>query len=426
MTSPLPANEAIVTIPEADGDPRWRRNLLFTWLSQVCSLAGFSFGMPFVPYYIQDLGVAKEDPLFNVYWGLFTVGAPLALMIMGPVWGSLGDRHGRKLMMLRASMAATLVLFGMGYVGSVGGLIVFRLLQGFFTGTMPAAQALVATHAPDRKHGFALGTLLTAVLIGVMTGQFLGGRCADAYGYAESFKIGGCLLLLSTMLVLFGVQENFSPPEPEEESTGAVEKPARIGAALPILILTLGIVFVRRFDSPILPMFVQDLNDGQRQGSATIMGDLGAVCCLAGVLSGPLFGRLVDRFSPAILGKIALCGSAVAVTMLTGANSFAELYVWRFILVFFAIGLDPVCQVWISRATPTQNRGRIFGWLTSFRSLGGVLGPAAGLGTAALLGNRPVFAVVGGLLVALTPLVSSVASRMASQDPAPPSPAEEP
>ena len=35
----------------------WKRNLTFMWLAQFFSLMGFSFALPFVPFYFQELGV---------------------------------------------------------------------------------------------------------------------------------------------------------------------------------------------------------------------------------------------------------------------------------------------------------------------------------------------------------------------------------
>ena len=39
----------------------WRRNLLVLWIAQFIALIGMSGVIPFLPLYVLDLGVARED-----------------------------------------------------------------------------------------------------------------------------------------------------------------------------------------------------------------------------------------------------------------------------------------------------------------------------------------------------------------------------
>ena len=41
----------------------WKRNLVMVALSQFFSIMGFSFAMPFAPYYIQQLGITEPNTL---------------------------------------------------------------------------------------------------------------------------------------------------------------------------------------------------------------------------------------------------------------------------------------------------------------------------------------------------------------------------
>jgi DHA1 family multidrug resistance protein-like MFS transporter len=48
---------------------RWKVNLYTLWVTQVFSLMGFGFCIPFVPFFLQDLGVS--DPVqLSYYVGL--------------------------------------------------------------------------------------------------------------------------------------------------------------------------------------------------------------------------------------------------------------------------------------------------------------------------------------------------------------------
>ena len=135
----------------------WKRNLFFIWSSQVLSLMAFSFAMSFAAYYIQDLGIT--DPKDVKFWnGAFAASAPLAMAVMGPIWGIIGDRVGRRPMMLRAYFCATVIIFLMGRVTNVHQLIVLRVAQGAFTGTMIASTVMVAVMTPKHRQCIALGS----------------------------------------------------------------------------------------------------------------------------------------------------------------------------------------------------------------------------------------------------------------------------
>ena len=54
----------------------WKRNLVMVGLSQFLSMMGFSFAMPFAPYYIQQLGITEPNEL-KMWVALFTAAAPL-------------------------------------------------------------------------------------------------------------------------------------------------------------------------------------------------------------------------------------------------------------------------------------------------------------------------------------------------------------
>ena len=116
----------------------WKRNLAAIWLAQFFSIMGFTFAIPFNAFFLQELGVTDLDELAN--WVTMFVGAtPLSLALFAPIWGHLADRFGRRIMMLRAYAAGFIVLFLRGFAQTPLQLVILRLLQGVFTGTIAAA-----------------------------------------------------------------------------------------------------------------------------------------------------------------------------------------------------------------------------------------------------------------------------------------------
>lgn len=390
----------------------WKQNLAVIWLSQFISIMGFNFALPFAPYFIQELGVT--DPVKVKLWvAVFAAATPLSLAVFSPVWGILADRYGRRLMLLRANFAGAIVLALMGTVHSVQALVVLRLLQGVFTGTMTAAQTMVSVHTPSHRSGFALGALSAAMFSGAMVGAFVGGIFADLFGFRGTFFAGGLLLLSSGLLVAFGTTENFVRHIPEIENG---ESPIRahwagLSAAMPILLLILAMAVARQFDQAMLPLLVQEIH-GSLQGVSVWTGSLSAVGGIAGLLAAPILGRLADRIPPPKIGKMSALGAGLLMMPQGLAHGFLLLFASRFGMVFCAGGLDPVFQIWLSRVTPEHKRGAVFGWAATARSLGWVVAPLVSGLVASGLGIRSVFFIGGMLFFCIVPLISAVVKRL--------------
>ena len=105
----------------------WKSTLMLSWIAQVFSIMGFSFALPFVPFYLQQLGVTDQTQI-RIWTGALGAAGGLTMAIMTPFWGYLADRIGRKPMTLRASLGGAVVLFGMGLAQSPQMLLIFRSL----------------------------------------------------------------------------------------------------------------------------------------------------------------------------------------------------------------------------------------------------------------------------------------------------------
>ncbi len=389
----------------------WKQNLLFIWLSQFLSIAGFAFSIPFVPYFMQELGVS--DPIELNFWvSIFGASAPLTLMVFSPIWGSLSDRFGRRIMVLRANFAGTVILGSMALVTDIKWLIVLRAMQGVFTGTMTASQTLVSASTPENRNGFALGILSAAVFSGMMFGNFAGGIFAELYGYRMAFVGSGILLLTAGLLVMFGVNEHFHRPEDTQQVTKHFSNLGKnwlkqIGPSAPILIMLLAISFVRHFDVAFLPLLIQEVQ-GSIKGAASITGALGAVAGVAGLLSGIIIGRLADTIHPQKLGKTSALFAGLLMIPHGLARGFLLIFLARFGMIFFSGGLDPIFQIWLAKVTPKKQRGFVFGWAGSAKAVGWMLAPLCSGVVASTLNIRWIYIVGCFLFLCLIPLISFV------------------
>ena len=81
----------------------WRVNFYTLWAAEVMAIIGFQAAQPFLPYYIQELGV--EDLSDALIWsGYMGTVAGLAMAISAPIWGAMADRCGRKPMVVRSML----------------------------------------------------------------------------------------------------------------------------------------------------------------------------------------------------------------------------------------------------------------------------------------------------------------------------------
>ncbi len=377
----------------------WKVNLAAIWASQFITLAAFAFCMPFLPIYLREAKIVPADKAAE--WSSVLIAlASISMMFISPVWGTLGDRYGRKMMLIRANLAGGFVLYLMGVVHSLEGLIVLRLFQGAFTGTVPAAQSLVTANTPDRNQGFAIGLIMAAVNAGNMAGNYMGGMCAKYYGPVTSFKIGGCLLFLSTLIVVLLVKENFVRPEPVIPAalTPSVrlrrrrEQIRNFKEGLPIFAAICFIAFLSTYDSPYLALYIDDIyrhgafvlanpHLGEDAITSHVYGTIGWISAISSVaaMSGSIAaGVLMDRkLGTWIWGAIAALCAAGCLWMGLEKDLFG-LCLGRCLFLFFVSGLSSALVVVLGRMTPNAKKGGAMGWATTVRCIGWIVAPLTG------------------------------------------------
>jgi DHA1 family multidrug resistance protein-like MFS transporter len=275
---------------------RWRVNLYTIWISQVLSLMSFGFGMPFLPFYIQEMGIVDPDKL-KIYTGILNAAPAITMGLMAPIWGILADKYGKKLMLLRAMFCATFILAGMGLVANAEQLIALRLFQGLFTGTVTAANVMIAAGTPRQHLSYALGFLSSSQFIGSSFGPVLGGFFAEYVGYRSSFYLGAAVMLLDFFLVLFlAKEENII-----QEGMDAENIKEKTGTAAVFTVTMLAMLFILFFTriartvfNPYIPLFVQEIQAGIK-GAASTTGIINGITGLMTALAGATLSRLGDK-----------------------------------------------------------------------------------------------------------------------------------
>jgi DHA1 family multidrug resistance protein-like MFS transporter len=386
----------------------WQRDLVVLWVVQLLSVAGFDSIMPFIPFYVQELGIT--EPRLVELWAGALASIPMAgAAIMSPVWGRMADRYGRKLMVLRATMAASLVIGAIGLVSAPWQLLVLRLFQGLTTGVLAATTVLVSSIVPRKQVGFALGLTQSSIYLGSTIIPPLSGWVVDHFGYRAAAFVGASLLLVAFLTALIGVKERFEPIPDEKRSEGQ-RQPSGLRSLLshPVLLsLAITLLLVRlaqSFPQAVLPLFVQQLTtDASRL--ATVTGMVNSAASMTGALAAVVVGRLGDRLGHRRVLLYCLIGSALFYLPESMARSTTQLAMLQLGLGFFVGGAVLTLNALVARQSERGREGVNYGVMFSAGFVGLAVGPMIGSTIAATSSYRVSLAATAAVCVLAALLV---------------------
>ncbi|EAV0572762.1 multidrug efflux MFS transporter [Salmonella enterica] len=378
----------------------WRVNLISVWFG--CFFTGLAISqiLPFLPLYISQLGVFSHEAL-SMWSGLTFSITFLISAIVSPMWGSLADRKGRKLMLLRASLGMAIAIFLQAFATHVWQLFLLRGIMGLTSGYIPNAMALVASQVPRERSGWALSTLSTAQISGVIGGPLMGGFVADHIGLRAVFLITAMLMVVSFLVTLFLIKEGVRPVIKESERLSG----KAVFASLPYPALVISLFFTTMVIqlcngsiSPILALFIKSMMPDSNN-LAFLSGLIASVPGISALISAPRLGKLGDRIgTERILMSTLICAVLLFFAMSWVTTPF-QLGLLRFLLGFADGAMLPAVQTLLVKYSSDQITGRIFGYNQSFMYLGNVVGPLMGATVSAMAGFRWVFIVTAAIVL---------------------------
>lgn len=370
----------------------WKVNLISVWLG--CFFTGLAISqiLPFLPLYVAQLGVTSHEAL-SMWSGLTFSVTFLISAIVSPMWGSLADRRGRKLMLLRASLGMAVAILLQAFATNVWQLFILRAVMGLTSGYIPNAMALVASQVPRERSGWALSTLSTAQISGVIGGPLLGGFLADHVGLRAVFIITATLLIISFLVTLFLIKEGVRPQSSKTDRLSGKAVFASLpypGLVISLFFTTMVIQLCNGSISPILALFIKSMTPDSAN-IAFLAGLIAAVPGISALISAPALGKLGDRIGThRILLATLFCAVMVFFAM-SFVTTPLQLGVLRFLLGFADGAMLPAVQTLLLKYVSERVTGRIFGYNQSFMYLGNVVGPLLGASVSAMAGFRWVF-----------------------------------
>jgi MFS family permease len=154
--------------------------------------------------YVDRGTVAVAAPLMKQELGLsatafgiavsafFWVYAPIQLFV-----GWLCDRFSVYRLLAGGLALWALSTAATGFVGSLAGLVVLRLLLGIGESiAFPGASKIICRHVPASRRGIANATIAAAIALGPAVGTLAGGLIMASFGWRAMFMIFGLATLL--------------------------------------------------------------------------------------------------------------------------------------------------------------------------------------------------------------------------------------
>jgi DHA1 family tetracycline resistance protein-like MFS transporter len=366
-----------------------RSPLLFIFLTVFIDLLGVGIVLPLLPEYVRIVERSSWPLLVEnraLIVGAMTAGFSLMQFLFAPIFGVLGDRFGRRPVLLISLVGSGLsyIVFGLAdsltflsVEGIIAVLFISRMVAGATGASIATAQAYIADVTAPEERARGLGMLGAAFGLGFMLGPALGGVLSGVSLATPAYVAAG-LSLANAAFGFFRLPESL-PVEKRSKTIGRSLNPfVRLQAIAgdlrvrPFLLssILLNLAFAA-LQTNFAVFSAERFGFGPQQNAA-VFAQIGL---LAVIVQGFLIRRLVQRFGESRLapvGMVLMSSGFAAVALVPQA--------W---MVFPAIALlsigsgiaTPSLSSLISRAIPSSEQGRVLGGVQAFTSLTMIIGP---------------------------------------------------
>lgn len=347
--------------------------------------------LPFLSIYVEELGVQGQAAISQ--WSGIIYGATFVTAgLVAPLWGYLGDRYGRKPMLLRASLGLGITMSLMGLSTNIWHLLGLRLLAGVAGGYVSGAMILVAVQTPRERSAWALGVLSSGVMTANIIGPLAGGLVPPLIGIRATFW-GAAFLIFATFLATAVLVK-----ETHRKEVAATVARRRSGwSEIPhknivVAMLATGFLLMVANMSiePIITIYVGTLIEDQSQATF-IAGLVLSATALGSVLSASSLGKLADRIGHSAVIVAALMIAALLLIPQAFVTAGWQLVLLRFLMGVALGGLLPCIAAVVRHSVPDQFAGTILGYSVSSQYIGQVAGSFFGGFVAGHVGVWAVF-----------------------------------
>ena len=346
-----------------------KKALPILFLVMFMVMAGFGIIIPVLPFLVEDMGATPTE------LGLLMSVYSLMQFIFAPLWGRISDRFGRKPVMLLGIAGLSISFFMTASADALWVLFAARIIGGILSSAnMPTAMAYVADITTDEDRSKGMGIIGAATGLGFVFGPAIGG-IFSGISLTTPFYIAGSISIITMFLVAFLLKESLPEEQRGNHSpAGRSFKNALRGPHMIIFVLQLIMTLSMAGLEATFAYFAAvkaDLDALQLGYIFMIMG-LGSA-----IVQGGLIGPMTKKFGEAAVIRAGMSISAIGFLLVLFADNF-----WKsaLFLTIFSIGngvIRPSLSSLLTKGA-TGGHGSATGMLSSFDSLGRIIGPTAG------------------------------------------------
>lgn len=346
-----------------------KRALPVLFLVMFFVMVGFGIIIPVLPFYAEELGASAFE------LGLLMAVYSLMQLLFSPMWGRISDRIGRKPVILTGIFGLAISFFLMALSSKLWMLFAARIIGGFLSSAnMPTVTAYVADITTEEDRGKGMGIIGAAVGLGFILGPAIGGIFSKN-SLSLPFFIAGISSFVTFLLVLFVLKESLTPEQrgkTEAEKISVVKQLQEPTGILYFLQL-----FVSLSLSGLEATFAYFV--AKTAGLDTVeLGYLFMIMGFAGALvQGGLVGVLTRRYGESFVIQLGIIISALGFGLILFIDSFVTAAIF---LTIFGIGngfIRPAVSALLTKQS-SAGHGSVTGLLSSFDSLGRIIGPPLG------------------------------------------------
>lgn len=343
-------------------------------------LVGFGMIVPILPFLVGD--PLAGTAVISVY--------AFAAFAIGPVWGRLSDRLGRKPVLAATFFGAAGAYLLLAFSDTLWMIFLARAISGAMSGNVGIVMAAMADMSDENNRGKAMGRIGAAFGLGFACGPGIGGYLSGLSGESMIFLpgIAACgLSLLAMVLTAIYVPETnpakhsaepLGEPAPASESGRApshwrsiVLAPTRIGLFVMFIVTAMG----QSISFSIAPFWAEAVLGWNARDVGFLMMSVGVFVFVLQLWAvGPLFRTLGESRSLQLCSVFHVLGCLVIIfgpaALVTAAIGFP--------LVMGALTISyPALNSLLSKRSDRTIQGAALGLSNGFSSLGRIAGPVA-------------------------------------------------
>lgn len=175
----------------------------------LCAAALFVDGYGIQVMALAVPSLARDWAMPQSSFGLALSAVVIGITFGAGVLGPLGDRLGRKTMLVSAMVMISIATAATALATTTTEFVIWRLLTGAALGAgLPNCAALTSEYAPVARRSLAVGLMNIASPLGAFSAGFIAPPILDAFGWRGAFVVGGIAPIVVALLVLLFVPES--------------------------------------------------------------------------------------------------------------------------------------------------------------------------------------------------------------------------